>query len=535
MNWKCGTSALFGLLLICLAAGCSDRTSQTDLRPAEPSQPFTRDQGEIPWFDGTVEQAFAAAADQDKPVFLYWGAEWCPPCHELKATIFRREEFIAQSQLFVPVYLDGDTQRAQVYGESFGVLGYPTVIVFDPAGAEITRIPGGMDIQRYVSVLELALNALRPVSQLLAAVERDETLRDEDWQLLASYAWDQDRGRVLGERELYAVLSMLARHCPENLEIAKSRLQLAAIGQWLSDEERDQVLAATYKAEVAAVLARQSLWRANLNSWIYGGGDMVVSLAEGSEQRALQAQIAGLLEALIEDEDLDLLTRIEAIFGWYEVQRATLPEEGALTDAQIAWTREQIETARESLNSYQQHAALNVIAQLYFEMGLHEEARLAAEEGVRVSKQPYYFMSLLAYMEREAGNDDAALDWYRQAWESSRGPATRGQWGTNYLVALVELRPEALVLIEQTGEAVLGELAAQQDGLHHRNSARMDRLSGRLLLWAGAVPEDPPGTEDRREVLAQFRVSMDRLCDGEIAAGDAANTCATFLVEPNQA
>ncbi len=520
--------------MACLATGCSDQRSVSEPPPVASANIVNGQPKSIPWFEGSVEQAFAAAADQDKPVFLYWGAEWCPPCHELKATIFRREEFIAQSQLFVPVYLDGDTQRAQVYGESFGVLGYPTVIVFDPQGVEVTRIPGGMDIQRYVTVLELALNALRPVRELLAAVERDEAIRDEDWQLLASYAWDQDRGRALGERELYDVLALLAGVCPARLEIEKSRLQMAAIGLWSSDEDRDPSSTAAYRDQVLAVLADQRLWRANLNSWIYSGGDLVISLAEGEQQRTLQSDIADLLEAVIEDQDGDLLTRIEAIYGWTDVQRATLPEGESLPQEQLAWVSTKIETAREGLSSYQQHAALNIIAQLYFDLGAHKEARMAAEEGMRVSKQPYYFMSLMGYMERESGNTEAALDWYRMAWESSRGPATRVQWGTNYLGALVALRPGELGLIQQTGEAVLDELAAQEDGLHHRNSARMDRLSDRLLEWAGPAGEDATGPEDRRAVLTTLRVSMDRLCAGDVAAGDAASTCATFLVEPAQ-
>ncbi len=114
----------------------------------------------IAWFDGSVDAAFAEAERSSRPLFLYWSAEWCPPCHELKATVFRRDEFIAQSTLFVPVYLDGDTASAQKYGEQFSVYGYPTVIVFAPDGRELTRIPGGMNLEQYLSVLELTLNAL---------------------------------------------------------------------------------------------------------------------------------------------------------------------------------------------------------------------------------------------------------------------------------------------------------------------------------------------------------------------------------------
>ena len=59
------------------------------------------------------------------------------PGDQIKATIFYKPEFTAKSKLFVAVYLDGDTDRAQKYGDQFGVMGYPTMIVFDSGGAEL--------------------------------------------------------------------------------------------------------------------------------------------------------------------------------------------------------------------------------------------------------------------------------------------------------------------------------------------------------------------------------------------------------------
>jgi len=89
---------------------------------------------DIQWFDGEVNAAFAEAKDEGKPIFLYWGAEWCPPCHNLKINIFTRPEFIEAIQRFVPVYLDGDTKRAQLWAEKYKIAGYPTVILFSPTG-----------------------------------------------------------------------------------------------------------------------------------------------------------------------------------------------------------------------------------------------------------------------------------------------------------------------------------------------------------------------------------------------------------------
>ena len=118
--------------------------------------------------DAEVDAAFGEARAQSKPVFLYWGAEWCPPCNQVKATLFNRQDFIERSRAFVPVYIDGDRPGAQKIGARFRVSGYPTMVLFRADGTELTRLPGEVEPARYLEVVTLGINAQRPVKDVLA-------------------------------------------------------------------------------------------------------------------------------------------------------------------------------------------------------------------------------------------------------------------------------------------------------------------------------------------------------------------------------
>ena len=206
--------ARFVLLLSAGLFLLSCNTEQSDHQPnsATPDPVAEVDPVDgIGWFSGSVDDAFAAAQTSGKPVYLYWGAEWCPPCHALRTKLFTQPEFIARLSATVPVYLDGDTERAQIWGEKLGTAGYPTVIVLDPDGNEITRILGTLPMEEYGEVVSLAIDASRPITEILAAVEADgaAAVPQSELNILGFYSYGQDRALnidVARQRTLFGKL-----------------------------------------------------------------------------------------------------------------------------------------------------------------------------------------------------------------------------------------------------------------------------------------------------------------------------------------
>jgi thioredoxin-like negative regulator of GroEL len=160
--------------------------------------------------EADIDRYFVQAKAEKKPVLLYWGAKWCPPCNQLKATLFNRADFIEQSKAFVAVGIDGDAPGAQKLGTRFKVRGYPTLILFNPNGSEITRLPGEADAAQVMKVLQLGLSSGRPVKAVLADAKAGRKLGANEWRLLGFYGWETDEQQLLPVAERAATLAQLA-------------------------------------------------------------------------------------------------------------------------------------------------------------------------------------------------------------------------------------------------------------------------------------------------------------------------------------
>jgi thiol-disulfide isomerase/thioredoxin len=447
--------------------------------------------GGIAWHKGDVDSAFAEARAGNRPVFLYWGAEWCPPCNQVKATIFNRQSFIDRSRAFVPVYLDGDSPDGQKLGARFKVRGYPTMIMFKPDGTEITRLPGEVDADRYMQVLKLSMTANRPVKELMqAALAGGAKLKPDDWRLLADYSWDTDEQQVASKKELPQTLQRLAAVCPPGANA--KRLTLKALVAASKDKPAAGSGAAVPSSDKAAatgqvrkILADAKVSRDNIDLLSNYATQVVEYLTapKSPQRKQLAGNWAKVLQALAADTSLSKADRLNALTA--QVQLVRIDDKDGPVDAALlnAVRRQVAEMDKATTDVYERQAVVSAAADALAEAGLLDESDSLLKAELKRSHSPYYFMLGLAANARKRGEKSVALDWYEQAYKTAKGPATRLQWGVAYLNGLLDLAPDDEKRIEATASTLFAELGATQNAFYERNRTSLERLGKKLAQW----------------------------------------------------
>jgi thioredoxin-related protein len=478
----------------------------------------------IAWFKGDVDTAFSYAKKHNKPLFLYWGAVWCPPCNQVKSTVFNRQGFIERSRFFVPVHIDGDSPSAQKLGARFKVRGYPTMILFSPDGSEITRLPGEVDSDRYLQVLELGMNAGHSVKDTLRLAQTDSAkLTPEDWRLLAYYSWDTDEGQMISAKELPATLQKLAAACPPGdtaVHLGLGALVAAATAESGSQPAGDKAAA---DALLLRVLGDAKLARDNMDILTnYAGKVTEYASAAGSPERAkLVDTFNAALEKLADDATLSKADRIAAIDAKVEIARLETPQ-GPLAPALVEEVKQRVAKAdRETTDLYERQSVINNAGHTLTDAGLLDDSDALLKAELKRSHSPYYYMLSLAANAKQRGNNAEALNWYEQAYGAAKGPATRLQWGANYLTNLIDLAPGEDKRIEKTADSIIGELAGTQNAFYERNRTALEKISRKMTAW------NTGGAHDA--VFQHVHQEFQGVCD-KLPAGDPQKaTCAAVM------
>lgn len=506
------------LCVLCVAlAGCGSRA----VGRAEDNGSYG-----IEWYAGSVESAFRLARSQGTPVLLYWGADWCPPCSRLKATVFNQRDFIEQSRLFVPVNLDGDDPGAQKLGERYQVGGYPTMIMFTPDGDEITRIATVLDLDQYLEATTIALAATRPVAAAYDAAVRGRATA-ADYRLLAYYSWEQDRERLVPEARLPAELQDLHRRIPRELAVERTLLFMHYLKAFGSAEDPEPTLPAEERPAaqewILEILRTPVLTAAARFDIVYGAHWLlpIIAQPEDTGRAALEDAWETAVKRIRNAPEISSADRVGTYFGEICLAKARQPDR-PLPAALVEQGRQAVLTAaRNTDDPYARLALFNSAWGVLTQVGFDDATWDYVLDEAERSHRPETVMQALGFTFEDELDSDNALYWMERAWHSATGPTTRFEGGVMLVQTTAALTPDDTAAIEDTTIAVFRELGSEPDAFFNRVTRAMDRLETALHEW------NVEGTHD--DSLARIRAEVLQVC-ATIPAGDQSRTnCEAFL------
>ncbi len=485
----------------------------------------------VAWYSGSLPDAFALAQHEDRPVLLFWGAEWCPFCHTLKATVFSRPDFIAKTRLFVPVYLDGDDAGAQSWGEQFGVIGYPTLLVLDGERHEILRLGAGRDVSEYAAVLDAALEDLRPIEALLPLAASGKALSADECRRLAFNGWDLENLEPQDYGARAAQLQAAAQACPQGLERANLTVYAASFAaraeSAAAEGERGAPSArsAALIDEVASILAQPDVALATApaltsldDSFFQAARARNAAQAIALRDRYIATMNrAALASRFVVADQLGFIdAKIDALKSFTK-PRTQLPT------AVVAAADRRIDTALAAEHSpYVRPGLVNASLNILEDSDQYAKAYQIAKAEIARSDTPYYYQADLAEVAEKLGHKDEAVHLLELAYHGARGPATRFQWGISYLRGLLRMAPDDTERIQEAGLEVLGELDGP-DRIAARAPARLALLDRELRAWNAAAHGS------HVDVLQELHARAQQICVKIPSAQPARATCDAFL------
>ncbi|HEX3169946.1 MAG TPA: hypothetical protein VHQ88_05175, partial [Burkholderiales bacterium] len=153
---------------------------------------------------------------------------------------------------------------------------------------------------------------------------------------------------------------------------------------------------------------------------------------------------------------------------------------------------------------YVRAGVVNSAINIYIALDDWERARDLLKLEASTSNTPYYYIGDLADVEEHLGNIDHSVELLAEAYAKAKGPASRFQWGYNYLDGLLRMKPDDLATIERVGKQVIAELDGP-NRIHRRTLSRLNKLDAKLTEWNTSAA--------RATVANHLRASVVQACE----------------------
>jgi thiol:disulfide interchange protein DsbD len=95
-----------------------------------------------------LSEGLRLAKETGKPAMLYFTADWCAPCVELKKYVFADKRVAEASLRLVTIYIDVDKNYEAL--ADYKVRGIPAIFFLNPKGEIIARYSGDRSVASFV-------------------------------------------------------------------------------------------------------------------------------------------------------------------------------------------------------------------------------------------------------------------------------------------------------------------------------------------------------------------------------------------------
>ena len=381
------------------------------------------------WFSGGMNEAFLKSKKEQKPIFLYWGAKWCPPCNELKSEIFSKDSFKTIIKPFIPVYLDGDSENAQIWGEKLGVRGYPTMLVLNPKGAEVMRIDTQLTFLEFEKALFWSLQKSMPLKEMLLRA-KDGKLSDDLWQALSFISFSSIKDPSMTDVEKALLLKDLVVKIPKRLDLAKVRLTAKYLSALFSLEESQRK---SY-VEKAAILKGLSYLFENekrilmARSFLIGNSWRALDYLSQEEKSVWKKKLIHASSILAKDKSLSVETRLWASAIEWQIERRGNKNTPLNKPAKERLLAAILKADKEAKTAYERQSVISGAAYLLRKIGYVDKAAKMLKKEAKVSASPWYYYSSLSRLFKDENRLEDAKRYMALARKSVKGRATRLQW-----------------------------------------------------------------------------------------------------------
>ncbi len=131
-------------------------------------------------FVETLDDAKAAANDQNKIIFMDAYATWCGPCKWMSKNVFTKEELGAyMSENFISVKVDMEKGDGPMLRKKYNVNAYPTLLFLDAEGNLLHKAVGARDANDLMELGEVAMDPNKRLASMTQRYDKGEMKADE--------------------------------------------------------------------------------------------------------------------------------------------------------------------------------------------------------------------------------------------------------------------------------------------------------------------------------------------------------------------